>query len=708
MIKRTMWTYGVLILMGLEAYSQAQDTLSSESEKLEEIVISGQFNPQSVDKSVHNVKVINREKIERQGGNNLADVLNQVLNINIVPNASTGKSGVKIFGLDAQYFTILVDNVPLINDEGFGNNADLTQINLDDIWQIEIVEGAMGVDYGANAVSGIINIITKKSSQYDWEIRPMIQEETVGGEFDFKNKGKHIQSLKIGRRFNDNLYGNVIYTHNDFKGFWNGREGRNYYGEEDLRGHTWLPKNQNTVKGLLNYYHDTYRVYYKFEYFNERIKDYNKDFILNENPIFGDSNPYANDRIVSSNRFFHMLNTSGRFGGRVNFDLSFSYQKQEREIDSYNYYIKYDEKTNEKNYITQSQDGFYSRGTFSKFIDNDIVDFQLGYQISDINGFSAMEGELITSEPISRRLGSYDFYISSEVKVTDRLMLRPGYRLMTSNILKPYHAYSLTTKYVFLKNYELRATVGVSPRLPNYEELFSYFVDVNHDLQGNPNLKPEQGTSVFLNLKKRFEFGEDFDLDNSITGRWMHLTDKIEMVEVGQNPLKYGYENVDNYTNVGFSYLGQLTWANFDIGVGFTYSGYKTEMLGAPKETEKFFFTPEWTASIGYTHPNTKTNISLFYKYNGKEYRYILMDDLMEQYYIRGEEEDYSWLDLTVRQPFLDRKLYVTLGVRNLFDVKEVKSSAVKPGGHQTSNIGNTLLSYGTSGFLKIEYNLNF
>src|SRR5690606_2500623 len=134
--------------------------------------------------AVHNVTVINRAKIENLGAITLADALNQVLNITIMPNTKTGKSGVKMFGLDAQYFTILIDNVPMISDEGFGNNTDLTQINLDDIAQIEIVEGAMGVDYGANAVSGIINIITKKNNMHDWNMNVFVQEESAGSEYD--------------------------------------------------------------------------------------------------------------------------------------------------------------------------------------------------------------------------------------------------------------------------------------------------------------------------------------------------------------------------------------------------------------------------------------------------------------------------------------------------------------------------------------------
>lgn len=701
---------GFCSVLGSDIYaqSQVQDSIASSNNKLEEIVISGQFNPQSVNKSIHNVRVINRDQIERQGGSNLADILNQVLNINIIPNASTGKSGAKIFGLDAQYFTVLVDNVPIINDEGFGNNTDLTQINLEDISRIEIVEGAMGVDYGANAVSGIINIITKKSSQYDWEVVPYIQEESVGGEFDFKNKGKHIQSIKIGHKFNENIYASVSYMHNDFKGFWKDRLGKNYFGEEDLRGHNWLPKNQNNVKGLLNYYNDHYRVYYKFEYFNERIKDYNKDFEINENPIFGESNPFANDKIVTSNRFFHMLNASGTLRDLLNFDVTISYQKQQREVNSYNYYIKFDEKRNENNYKTLSQDGFYSRGTFSNFIKNDVFDFQLGYQISDINGFSSMEGNLVTSTPISRRLGSYDAYVSSEIKVTPQLMFRPGYRLMTSNVLNPHHAYSFMAKYVFPKGYELRATFGMAPRLPNYEELYTYFVDVNHDLQGNPDLKPEKGKTIFINLKKNFEINDDFEIENNFTARWMDVTDKIELIEIERSPKRFGYENVDRYRNLGLTYLNQITWRDLNVGIGFTYAAYATELFKAPKETDRFFFTPQINANIGYRIPKTKTNLSVFYKYTGSEYRYFLVDDIKGEYYVKGKTNGYSWLDFTIRQPFMDNKLHVTLGVRNLFNIREVDSSAIQGGAHEAASPSNMLLSYGTSGFVKVLYNFNF
>ena len=111
---------------------------------LEEVILTGQYNSQSVKKSVFEVQVITEKDIQLMAGNNLADVLTQTLNMNIIPQAGESRSGIQQFGFNSEYVKILVDNVPIVGDEGFGNAIDISQINLDDIQQIEIIEGAMG------------------------------------------------------------------------------------------------------------------------------------------------------------------------------------------------------------------------------------------------------------------------------------------------------------------------------------------------------------------------------------------------------------------------------------------------------------------------------------------------------------------------------------------------------------------------------------
>lgn len=705
MKRKSLFVLGLCYFVSMGIY--AQDTISSPQHKLEEIVITGQYNPQSINKAVNNVTVLNRQRIENLGAVTLADALNQVMNISILPNASTGRSSIKMFGLDGQYFTILVDNVPMISDEGFGNNTDLTQINLDDVAQIEIVEGSMGVDYGANAVTGIINIITKKNNINDWNVSAFVQEETVGKEYNFKDKGKHIQGLTMGHNINDNIYASVSYTHSDFKGWYDQRKGFTYYGDQDRRGHEWLPKNQNNLKAFINYHKGSYRVFYKFEYFDERMKNYGKLFDLNEDPLFETTDPIALDQKINTKRWSNVLNTSGHIKDLMFFDLSFSYQKQEKNNESYRYRIKYDEKFDSSNVKTESREVFFSRGTFSEFIKWDNAKFQVGYEFTNSKGYSIMSQNL-GEKPENHTLGSYDFYASSEINVLPRFMVRPGYRLMTSNTFKNEHALSLVLKYVLKSGYEIRATLGTSPRLPNYEEMYTYFVDVNHDLQGNPNLTPEKGKTFFLNLKKDIEITEDLEVSTSLSGRYLQVNDKIDLVQLYEpSGLKFKYMNVDRYRNIGVTFLNQVSWKNLDFGVGFTMSGSAQQMFEAPTDTDKYLYTPEVTANLSYKLPNWNTSLSLYYKYNGAEYKYVMESDMFGDYYYKGKQDSYSWLDFSVRQPFLDRKLTATFGVRNIFNVINLKTTANASTAHEP---GSTVMpiAYGRSFFLKVQYNLGF
>ena len=99
---------------------------------------------------------------------------------------------------------------------------------------IEIVEGSMGVTYGANAVSGVLNIITKKSSKYKWGITASVQEETVSDEYSLFKEGRHVQALKVSHTFNKNWYFSLGANRNDFQGYLSDKNGIDYSENEKL------------------------------------------------------------------------------------------------------------------------------------------------------------------------------------------------------------------------------------------------------------------------------------------------------------------------------------------------------------------------------------------------------------------------------------------------------------------------------------------
>lgn len=707
---RLLLTILLLSCLHLSAQTeQERDSLTSE--KLDEVVITGQLNPQSVSKSVFEVKVISRKDIERQAGNTLADVLNTTLNLNITPNTSTGKSGVSLFGLDSQYFKVLIDNVPIINEEGVGNNTDLTLINLDDIERIEIVEGAMGVQYGSNAVSGIINIITKKSSRNDWEITAYSQEETIGDEYEWFDKGRHIQSLKVGHNFNDNIYGNVIYTRNDFGGFYNEKQGENYEANDGLRGHEWLPKLQQNAKGLVSYKKNNINIFYRFDYLNERIEKYAENVDLNENPATGTTNPSALDEIYRNNRFYHHLNGTGTIFNKIGYNVSVSYQKQTKDLERYTYRIRNQEKVNLEEGEYQSRSAFFSRGTFSNIINTTTANLQLGYELTNEKGSGSSLAIVIgpESDEINQELNNYDFFAASEIQLTEQFSLRPGFRASFSNLFDTQFIGSLSAKQTLGEDWELRAILGSANRTPNYNELYTFFVDVNHNVQGNPDLNPEKGVSAFLHLKKKSSFSEGvFRLKNKLSFNYLNLKDRIELIVVNQNPLAYQYNNIDSFKTIGVFSENEIYYENFKGQIGASFQGVSKVLDSRTQRNDDYLFNLQLNSNLSYTAPKWQTTFSLFYKFIGEQQQFVEQtNEAGNQEYVTGKTDAYSWMDATINKSFFDGAFTTTLGCRNLFDVTQVNTTAVEGGTHNGPP-AQIPLGYGRSYFLKLTYNLSF
>ena len=421
--KNNITLYFVLFLSGSSFAQVAVD--STKAEQLEEVVVTGQYNPQSIKKSVHNVIVIKREQIENQAANNLADLLNFNLNLTITANAQTGKSNISFFGLDEQYFNILIDNIPLVSENGLGNNTDLTQINLDDVERIEIVEGAMGVEYGANTVSGVINIITKKSIETDWQIQASIQEETVSDEYAWFDEGRHIQSINVGHNINEKLFARVGFNRNQFAGFFNDRQGQDYYQNDGLRGYEWLPKTQISTNALLNYKTKKLRINYRFEYFNEGLNFYDASVRANIDVDSQTSNPSATDKVYTTNRFVNNVNLSGKFNSGINYKASFSYQQQKRDLNTFNYYILSEDKTDETDETYQSNKVFFSNGSVNNLIKRDNFNFQLGYDTRYIEGFDTQASGFQFERDKTQSIYSLAAYGSAEYKFSDAFSVRP-------------------------------------------------------------------------------------------------------------------------------------------------------------------------------------------------------------------------------------------------------------------------------------------
>lgn len=685
--------------------SQKIENDSLKINKLEEVVLTTQFEPQSLKKSVHNVRIITAQDIQNLAANNLGDVLNQYINITVRPSSNSGKSTISMFGLDAEYFKILVDNIPIVNEGGLGNNTDLSQINLNDIEQIEIIEGSMGVTHGANAVTGILNIITKKSSKNKWNVSATIQEETVGDEYELFDQGRHIQSLKIGHSINNHWFVSINSNHNDFRGYLGDRNGKYHLINDDTRGYNWLPRELWNNSALLSYKKNSFRAFYKFEWLDDVAYYYDSAANSNYSAQLG-SYKYGNDERYYSNRFYHHLNAAGKIKNQIKYNISLSHQYQKRETETLIYNITYDFETENNKRKDQSMEVYYSIGNFSNFFKSNKVRFQLGYESVLNRGFAIVDEDDNQEKNVRKEINNLDFFAVSEVKITDNTSLRPGARYSVQSMFDNQYAISLGSRFLLPKDFELRVSVGKSYRTPTFEELYNRMVFTGHIFIGNENLIPETSMSYETNLKKQSFLGEGVKMSNQLVIGFIDVKDKITSAITGFDGATPIYENINisKYQSINFAITNQLQTDKWKFALGASLTGISQEIDNLEfKSDDKFLYNFNLNSNISYTVPKWKTTFSTYYKYTGKTQQYIGTSD---DGYVLSELNPYSWLDASIRKLFCKDKIEFTLGARNLFDIDSVdRTNTSQSGGHGSSS--QTLLAYGRSYFFKLTYNLN-
>ncbi|MBN2395533.1 MAG: TonB-dependent receptor, partial [Candidatus Atribacteria bacterium] len=151
----------MIFLMGNNIFA---DELQEPIFTLEEIVVIASKYPQELLDSVASVEVINKEEIAIFQSENLAGIIKNIAGIELTDFGSPGDiKSVSIRGSSPEQVLIMIDG-QVANDPQTGK-IDLGMIPADMIERIEIYRGPASSLYGANALGGVMNIITKKGEE---------------------------------------------------------------------------------------------------------------------------------------------------------------------------------------------------------------------------------------------------------------------------------------------------------------------------------------------------------------------------------------------------------------------------------------------------------------------------------------------------------------------------------------------------------------
>ena len=132
---------------------------------MNESVTSVSKREQKLSQAAAALFVINQEDIRRSGALNIPDLLRMVPGLDVAQiNANTWAISARGFNHQfADKLLVLIDGRAVYTPTYGGVNWDTQDVPLQDIERIEVIRGPGATVWGANAVNGVINVITKQA-----------------------------------------------------------------------------------------------------------------------------------------------------------------------------------------------------------------------------------------------------------------------------------------------------------------------------------------------------------------------------------------------------------------------------------------------------------------------------------------------------------------------------------------------------------------
>jgi len=656
--------------------------LNSHFFDVDEVVVTAQYSPEQSSRSIYKVQVINSEEIALKGAANLQQLLAAELNIQISQDNVLGSS-LNLQGVSGENVKILIDGIPVIGR--MNGSIDLSQINLNNVERIEVVEGPMSVSYGTNALGGVINIITKDNAHNGFSFSSNSYYESAGVY---------------------NFDGGMGYVHNNNNFLLTG--GRNFFDGFSLndtsRQVLWKPKEQYFLGFKYRRKIGNLVTKYSFSYFNEMVQDKGKPYReVDENGeyyIFKAKDGYYNTIRNSQN-----ISVSGLLTNNIYVDAAFSNANYSRIKKMYTIDLNtFDENlTNEaSDHDTTTFNSWVARGTFSRY-SRDTVNFnyQCGYDINLEKG----TGKKIENH--EKSINDYAVFAGIKLSIFQRLELQPAIRYAYNSEYKAPLTPSINAKIDVFKNFQIRGSYALGFRAPSLKELYLDFVDLNHDIHGNPNLEAESSDNLNISMAysiKTTNWSLNFEPDffyNIIENKIDLIVS--EEVNGADTSLIYIYDNFDEYRTMGGKFAATFNSERLWLKLGFSeigrYNIYNEFVTDAPS----YEFSPEFSANLKYWIPKIDLQTLVTFKYTGKYVDYRLNADGLPYKY---EESAFKTLDISLSKSLFKNKLTIVCGGKNLFDVTNITTAKLSGGTHSGTGEGRAV-NWGRTFFVNLKINLN-
>jgi vitamin B12 transporter len=607
------------MIIGSQVHAQVYENSKKDSSKLisikelrdsnplDPIVITTNKFPKKQSQTGKVVTVIDKNTIEKLSGHSVGEVLNTVAGVTI--NGANNNLGtnqrISIRGSSDGNVLLLIDGVPANDPSVISNYFDLNFINTSQIERIEVLKGGQSTLYGSDAVSGVINIITKKSES---------------------KKNAPYASLSFG-------------SYSTFN------------GSAGVRGQTKVitynaSASTTSSKGFSSAYDSTGNNGFDKDGYHQYILHGEIGLKLTNQlqwNFFGNYSGYKagiDAAAFTDDKDFNAKNKNWQTGSSIfwkqnNGSLHLNYQ--------FNYVNRFylDDSSDKASFAYYSKSRYIGRTHFAELYENykwnhfellagaDYRRYNTKQVYNSISIFGPFDTEL--NDTLAKMWQSSAY--ASAVYNNNGFNIELGGRFNHHNVYGNNSTYTFNPSYLIQHKIKLFANISSAFKTPSLFQLFDAFSGYK-DLQPEKSNILEGGVEIYGASKSRLR----------TTGFYRKTKNAIQYIIIDPATFQGHYYNTNNQKNYGFEVEFNYIMKKWTISSNYTYtkgkvsSAYSESGNQLSKDTtyKNLYRVPDHAFNSFITYNFTKAvSVSTLLKYVGKRFEPVYASDpeLLDDYF---------------------------------------------------------------------------
>ena len=155
----------IAVLIGAPGFAADDETAAQDNGQTQTVVISATLTETPTSDVGSTVTVITGEELATKQQRLVVDALREVPGVDVRRQGGPGSlTTVFIRGAESDHTLVMVDGVKIHDTSAPGGGAVLDHLMIDNIDRIEVLRGPQSSLYGAEAIGGVVNIVTKKGA----------------------------------------------------------------------------------------------------------------------------------------------------------------------------------------------------------------------------------------------------------------------------------------------------------------------------------------------------------------------------------------------------------------------------------------------------------------------------------------------------------------------------------------------------------------